>query len=353
EMARQVINDAFDIHGGKAVMKGPSNMLSSAYEGIPVAITVEGANIMTRSLMIFGQGAIRSHPYVLREMELAQREDAEAALAEFDEVLFSHLAFFYNNAARAFVYGLTRGRFAPAPDQGSPSLFRHYRQVTRLSAAFAFVADAAMFTMQSALKRRETISGRLGDLLSMIYLASMVLKQHEDRNCPEEDRPLVDWCCAYLFERWQEAMHEVLENLPNRVVALLLRLAVFPTGRHFAKPSDRLDARVAELVSRDTAARRRLVEGTYLTPLKNNPLGRLHALLAEAPKMEPLERRLRDAVKAGTLPPLLGAPLIEAAKTAGVVDEDEARRLLDWDRRVMEFIHVDEFEYDALARERM
>ena len=351
EMARQVINDAFDIHGGKAVMRGPKNYLAPGYESIPVAITVEGANIMTRSLMIFGQGAIRSHPFVLKEMELAQREDSPESLAEFDRTLFAHAGLTCTNAARALWHGLTRSKFAPAPASGSHAVRRWYRGVNRLSAAFALVADSAMLTMQASLKRREMISGRLGDLLSMIYLASMVLKHYEDEQCPEEDLPLVEWSCRYLLHAYQEAMHEVLQNLPNRPAAFLLRLLVFPTGRHYQKPSDRLDTAVASLITRATATRQRLIAGIYLTPADNNPVGRLNALLAEADEVEPLERKLREAVKADRIPSLLGRELIDAGEKAGVLDAAEAKRMRDYDARVMDVIHVDEFGRDELARE--
>lgn len=351
EMARQVINDAFDIHGGKAVMRGPKNYLSAGYESIPVAITVEGANIMTRSLMIFGQGAIRSHPYVLKEMELAQREDSAGALAEFDRTLFSHIGYTITNGARAFIHGLTRSAFAPTPSSGNYQLRRWYREVNRLSAAFALVADTAMLTMQASLKRREMISGRLGDLLSMLYLASMVLKHHEDEQCPDEDLPLVEWSCRYLLHQYQESMHEILENLPNRPAAILLRLLVFPTGRHFEKPSDRLDTVVAALITRASAARKRLIAGIYITPADNNPLGRLNALLKDADEMEPLERKLRDAVKAGRIPSLLGLELINAGEKAGAIDAAEANRLRDYDARIMDVIHVDEFAGAEIARQ--
>jgi acyl-CoA dehydrogenase len=353
EMARQSILDAFDIHGGKAVMKGPKNALAPAYEGIPVAITVEGANIMTRSLMIFGQGAIRSHPYVLKEMQLAMQPDTDTALAEFDRTFFAHLGFVCTNAARSLIHGLTRSLTAPSPAAGSASLRRWYQHVNRLSAAFALVADMSMFTMQASLKRREMISGRLGDLLSMLYLASMVLKHHEDQNAPAEDLPVVEWCCAYLFNNYQQAMHELLDNLPNRAAGILLRLIVFPTGRHFEKPSDRLESRVAELVTRDTATRRRLIEGVYLTPAPNNPVGSVNALLSEAESIEPLERKLREAVKAGKIESLLGIELIEAGASAGVLSAEETKRMREWDARVMDIIHVDEFDYRALARESM
>ena len=347
EMARQAINDAFDIHGGKAVMRGPKNYLAAAYEGIPVAITVEGANIMTRSLMIFGQGAIRSHPYVLKEMELARGEDKPQALAEFDRLLFSHVGLTFSNAARAFVFALTGSRNVRAPGKGR--VRRYFQHFTRLCAAFEVVADTAMLTMQASLKRREQISARLGDLLSMLYLASMVLKRFEDTGRPEEDMPLVDWACQTLLHEYQTAMHELLRNLPNRIAAWKLRWMIFPLGRRFERPSDRLESQVAALLLREGPARKRLIDGIYQTPASTNPLGRLCALLAEAEKMEPLERRMREAVKSGTVPALVGCELIEAAARAGVVTAAEAETLRAYDARVMDIVHVDEFGFDELG----
>jgi acyl-CoA dehydrogenase len=286
-------------------------------------------------------------------MELAMQPDTDTALAEFDRTFFTHLGFVCTNAARAVIHGLSRSMTAPSPAAGSASLRRWYRHVNRLSAAFALVADMSMFTMQAALKRREMISGRLGDLLSMLYLSSMVLKHHEDQGAPSEDLPVIDWCMAHLLNDYQQAMHELLENLPNRPVAILLRAIVFPTGRHFEKPSDRLDSKVAELVTRNTATRRRLIEGVYLTAASNNPIGRVNELLASADEIDPLEKKLREAVKAGKIESLLGIQLIEAGAKAGVLSAEEAKRMRDWDARVMDIIHVDEFEYGELARESM
>ena len=358
EMARQVINDAMDIHGGKAVMRGPKNYLAAAYEGVPVAITVEGANIMTRSLMIFGQGAIRCHPFVLKEMQLGAagdgaETDGEAVLREFDRVLFAHAGMSVCNGARAFVHGLTRALSAPVPTMGNPKLRRYYQQVNRLSAAFAAVADTAMLMLQGSLKRREMLSGRLGDLLSMLFLASMVLKHHEDNGCPEEDFPLVQWSCAWLFNHYQEAMHEILQNFPNRLVAVKLRFMVFPTGRHLDRPSDQVERDIAALVTHNTETRRRLVAGIYLEPNDNNPLGQLDALLEVADAVEPLQRRLREAVKAGKVAGRTGDERINAALAVGVLEAGEAETLRDYEARVMEVIQVDEFPFATVGHAAM
>ena len=350
EMARQVINDAMDIQAGKAVMKGPGNALYAAYESVPVAITVEGANIMTRSLMIFGQGAIRCHPYVLEEMKLAAAEDGDDTVAAFDGLLRAHAGNALRNAAHAFTGALTGAATEYAPHPAAAG--GYYRQLSRLSAAFALVADVAMLSMQASLKKREMISGRLGDLLSMLYLASMVLKQYEDEGAPADTRPVLDWCCLYLMHRYQEAMTELLDNLPNRPAAWLMRMTVFPLGRRYKAPGDALERKIADLVTRKTAVRDKLISGVYLTPGANNPVGNWNAVLEQAGQNEPLIDRLRKAVKAGELPDLVGLELIEAGARQGILTGEEAARLREFDARLMEVINVDEFEYDAFSRVR-
>jgi acyl-CoA dehydrogenase len=349
EMARQIINDGMDIQAGKAVMKGPKNMLSAAYESIPVGITVEGANIMTRSLMIFGQGAIRCHPYVLKEMALAKRTDQGGAVAEFDQLLFAHIGNTYCNAAHAFVGALTGSAFSGG-DRLPAALRRYYRHISRLSAGFALAADMAMLTMQAALKKREMISGRLGDLLSTLYLASMVLKQYEEQGAPADLKPVAEWSCQYLFHQFQKAMLELANNLPNRVAGWKLKLAVMPLGGHYHMPADRLERDIAELVTHHTAVRTRLIEGIYLAPNDNNPIGKASAVLALADECEPLIVKMRKAQKSGQLPDIMGMELIDAAARAGVVNEDEAGRLRDFDRKIMDIINVDDFAYTAFAR---
>ncbi|MEX2525841.1 MAG: acyl-CoA dehydrogenase [Gammaproteobacteria bacterium] len=348
EMARQVVNHAMDIHGGKGVMKGPGNYLSDRYESVPVPITVEGANIMTRSLMIFGQGAIRCHPFILREMQLTQAQEDEAVIREFDRVFFRHLGNTCRNGAHALVHALTGSLFAPAP--ADTDLRDLYRQASRLSAAFAFVADMALASLRGSLKMREMLSARLGDLLSTLYLISMLLKHHDDQGRPAEDRPLVRWGCRYLMHQYQEAMHELLRNLPNRPLALICRAVVFPLGRRFHAPEDALDSQVALLVTQPTETRRRLIEGIYLTPNDNNPVGRLNALLPEVDAVDPLYVKLRQAVKEGLSPTTLGADAITVAQQAGIINAEEATALRDYDEKAMAFINVDEFEYGDLGR---
>jgi acyl-CoA dehydrogenase len=347
EMAREVINHAMDIHGGKAVMKGPANYLSDGYESAPVAITVEGANIMTRSLMIFGQGAVRCHPYLLREMQLAAGGDKKV-LEEFDQVLFEHLGATACNTAHALVHALTGSLWPAAPVADRTARF--YRYAFRLSAAFAVIADVAMLSLRDSLKMREMMSARLGDLLSMLYLTSMVLKQHHDQDRPEEDLPVVEWACCYLLHRYQEAMHEILLNLPNRVTARLCRWLIFPLGRRFHKPVDALDRQIAGLVSRATGTRQRLIDGVYLTPEKNNPIGGLNDLLPEVDQADFLYRRLQQAVKQGRIAATTGPAVVDQAEAAGVLDAEEAQALRNYEEKILAYISVDEFDYHDLAR---
>jgi acyl-CoA dehydrogenase len=270
-------------------------------------------------------------------------------VADFDTVLFNHAGSVCQNGARALVHALT-GSYLAGVLLDTPAR-RYYQLLERCSAAFALVADVSMLIMHSALKRREMLSARLGDLLSMMYLASMVLKEYEDEGCPAEDLPLVDWACQYLLHAYQQAMQGILRNFPLRSVAWLLQSLVLPLGGRFNAPSDRLELRIAELVTRDTATRRRMLAGIYLTVAANNPLGRLNEVFLQALALEPLEQKLHAAVKSGRIAAgLRGAQFIAAAETAGVVTVAEARQLRQYEAEMLEVIAVDDFSSAELAR---
>lgn len=348
EMARQCVIDAMDIHGGKAVMKGPKNYIATGYESIPVAITVEGANILTRNLMIFGQGATRSHPYVLKEMELAQQESNEDVINEFDDVLFKHIGYSATNAVRALSYALTGSRIATNP--GHPRLAAYYSHLSRFSAAFALVADISMLTLQSKLKFMEMLSARMGDLLSDLYLASMVIKQYENEGCPEEDFPIVQWALEYLLHDYQQAFKAIVQNYPNKAIAVLLKLTVFPVGMHFAPPSDELEKEMSGLITQNNATRDRMIDGLYMEDTDNNPLAHVNAVFLESLELEPINAKIRQALKDKTLPKLQGIELITAANKAGVISDTEANQLKNFDEHLMSVIHVDDFSEDELIR---
>ena len=219
ELGRKVANDAMDIHGGKGVMMGPNNYLGRSYMATPIAITVEGANILTRSLIIYGQGAIRCHPFVLRELQAAGDEDQDRGLIEFDNALFGHIGYAISNMARSFFLALTHAKFSRVP-LNTPN-------INRYSAAFALASDFAMLTLGGALKKRELLSARLGDILSSMYLASAVLKHFENQGRRATDLPLVEWSVRTLMYQAQEALHAFLRNFPNRILATILRIFIF------------------------------------------------------------------------------------------------------------------------------
>ena len=348
EMGRQVANDAMDVHAGKGICLGPRNYLGRGYQIVPVAITVEGANLLTRNLIIFGQGAVRCHPFVLREMTAARNPDRTAGVAEFDRALFGHIGFTLSNAVRSFIMALTHARFTRAPVRGPTA--RYYQHVVRFSASFAFAVDVAMLALGGYLKKKEGLSARLGDVLSCMYLASMVLKHHENQGHPEEDLAIVEWACRNLLYHAQEQLHGFLRNFPNRALAALMRALIFPRGRVYSAPGDRLGRSVAALVTSPTEARERLCQGIYWTLEPGNPLGLLQEALLLAVQLEPLEKRIRvEGVKSGRITALDFPGRIQQALAAGIVSETEAAALRDYDRKVMELINVDDFEPQALG----
>jgi acyl-CoA dehydrogenase len=342
EMGRRVGNDAMDVQGGKGIMLGPNNYLGRGYQSIPIAITVEGANILTRSLIIFGQGAIRCHPFVLREMNAVWDQDRKHGVSEFDRALFGHIGFTISNAARSFLMALSLARFEHVPESGPTR--RYYQHIERFSASFAFATDVAMLTLGGYLKKKETISARLGDVLSAMYLASMVLKHHENEGQPVEELPIVEWACRELLYQAQEQLHSVLRNFPNRALAAMMRLLVFPRGLTYFAPADRLGRRVAGLVLNNTATRARLSRLVYRTAEPGNPLGALQQVLELADVTEPLEKKVRvEGQKTGRLTALDLPGQIEQAHALGILSDTEAQLLADYDRRVMQIIDVDDF----------
>jgi len=348
EMGRQVANDAMDVHGGKGICLGPRNYLGRGYQVVPVAITVEGANLLTRNLIIFGQGAVRCHPFVLREMPAARNPDRAAGVDEFDRALFGHIGFSISNAVRSLIMALTHARFTQAPVQHSTA--RYYQHIVRFSASFAFAVDVAMLTLGGYLKKKESLSARLGDVLSCLYLASMVLKHYENQGRPEEDLAVVEWACRNLLYHAQEQLHGFLRNFPNRLLAGAMRTLIFPRGRVYSAPGDGLGRKVAALVTSPTEARERLCQYIYWTLEPANPLGLLQEALLLAVQLEPLEKRIRvEGVKTGKVTALDLPGRIQQALAVGIVSETEAAALRDYDRKVMDLIHVDDFEPHELG----
>jgi acyl-CoA dehydrogenase len=342
EMGRIVANDAMDVHGGKGICLGPNNYLGRGYQTVPVAITVEGANILTRNLIIFGQGAIRCHPFVLKEMEAARNPDTRAGVAQFDRALFGHMGFTISNAVRSCVMALTFARLRGVPDHGPTR--RYYQHIERFSASFAFAVDVAMLTLGGYLKKKESLSARLGDVLSAMYLASMVLKHYDNEGQPEADLPVVEWACRNLLYAAQEQLHGFLRNFPNRFLAGLMRVLIFPRGLTYFAPSDRLSRQVADLVTAPTATRQRLGTHAYTTLNDRSPLGALQEVLLLADGAEVLEKRIRDqGVKSGRVTALDLPGRIVQAVAAGLLSVAEGEQLSEFDRKVMQILRVDDF----------
>jgi acyl-CoA dehydrogenase len=340
ERMRQVVNDAMDIHGGKGIMLGPNNMLGRAYQAVPVAITVEGANILTRSMIIFGQGAIRCHPFVLKEIESAAKND----LTAFDKALWGHMSFTLANAARAGWLGITGGVGVAVP--GSPETKRYLQMMTRFSAAFALLSDISMFVIGGSLKRREKISGRLGDILSMLYITSATVKRFHDEGCQKDDLPLLTWSIYDSFSRIQVAMDGVLANFPNRPIAWLLRQLVFPKGMTLTATHDRVGTKVAQILITPCAARDRLTAGAYVPNREDDVVGRLEFAMHAVIKADPIEAKMREAVKAGKLPQRVLAERRAAAVAQGIITQAEHDHMVYTDRIKREVIKVDDFEHD-------
>lgn len=346
ERSRQAINDAMDIHGGKGICLGPSNYLARTYQQTPVGITVEGANILTRNMIIFGQGAIRAHPFTLREINATWDENRKRSLQEFDAALTGHIIFALRNALCSLAFGISQRLIKTIPENAASETLNYYRQLTRFSTSFALLSDVAMLKLGGSLKRRERLSARLGDVLSQLYLCSATLKRFEDDGRPAADLPFLHWSMQDALYRTQQAFHEFLLNFPaGKVTRWLLRLMVFPRGLRCQPPSDALSHQVARLILAPGEARDRLTAGMYLPTAKNDPLALLQEAMTCAIACEPVEARLRQAVKDKTLTAHEDEQ-VNQALTQGIISEGEAALLAQMKTLRRRVIMVDDFSPD-------
>src|SRR5262249_12935216 len=346
ERARHIVNDAMDIHGGKGICLGPNNWVGRGYQVLPVGITVEGANILTRTLIIFGQGAIRCHPYVLREMRAAKEMQGDAASVEFDDACTSPIGHTLSNGVRAFIHGITSSRLGQTPKNGAPETMHYYRFTSRLAAAFAFLADVSMLAMGGALKRKEKISGRLGDVLSMLYLVSCTLKHYEDQGRQKADLPMMRWVVRDMLYHAQQAIDGILSNFPVKSVATLLRWAIFPLGMSFRPPLDARNRESAQLLLEPGATRDRLTAGMYVPKGETDPTAALEAAFPATIACEPIDEKLRKAVKKGKMVPQPGMDLGTLGLKNQIISADE---LAQWQRKEVlrkNVIKVDDFPQD-------
>jgi len=348
ELGRQVVVDCMDIHGGKGICLGPSNYLGRAYQSTPIGITLEGANILTRNMIIYGQGAVRSHPYVLKEMEAASMKDSREALSIFDKVIFSHVGFGLSNLTRSFLLGVSHGHLSLRVPHNR--LKRYYQHITRFSAAFALMSDMAMISLGGSLKRRERISARLSDILSYLYIGSVVLKHYANQDSPKDDLPIVEWACQDALYRAEKAFHELLLNFPNKMLARALRVIIFPLGRRFKKPSDHMDHQLSQLVMNPTATRDRLVANIYLEDAGNNAAALLMKALEAAISIEPIEKAVHKAVKRGEVAGYNFVEQVEAAVVVGVISKEDYALWIKASEITHQVINVDDFDSSELER---
>ncbi|WP_061018592.1 acyl-CoA dehydrogenase FadE [Vibrio splendidus] len=344
------IIDAMDIVGGKGICLGPSNFLARGYQGSPIAITVEGANILTRSMIIYGQGAIRCHPYVLNEMEAAYSESSDA-LDKFDSALAGHVSFTMSNLVRSLWFGLTDGRGSDAPTPSNKTdkqTQRYYQQLNRYSANLALLSDISMAVLGGSLKRRERLSARLGDILSQLYLGSATLKRFESEGSHAEDLPLVHWGMQDSLRQTEVAIDEFLANFPNPVIGRLLRVVIMPFGRIRRAPNDKLDSKVAHILQTPSETRSRIGRGQYLEATEYNPVGKIEKALEVILQAEPLfdkvckETHQKRAFLRLDLVAQLGLE-------KGILTQEEANLLISAEEHRLYTINVDDFSPEELA----
>lgn len=340
ERMRIALNDAMDVHAGKAVIDGPHNYIGNFYRAIPVGITVEGANILTRGLIIFGQGSIRSHPYLLKEIRALGRQDDEAGIVEFDQHFRPHVGHAIKTLFRAWGRSWTGGLFAPAPRAGAATGF--YRQLSRYSAGFALAADFAFLTMGGALKRKELISARFGDILSELYLLSAALKRWQDEQRQQEDLPLLRYCMESGFQTIEKSFAEIFANLPNRPVACLLKFLIQPLGGRALGPSDALMAQCANILTEPSAARNRLTAGLYHGG-GDEGLARLERAFTWVTQTEVTRDKLKQS----------GERDWRKARESSLISHDDAYRLEETEKAVAAAIEVDDFAPEELAPGRL
>ena len=336
---RQAIIDAMDVHGGKGIIQGPNNYLSHAWQSLPIAITVEGANILTRSLIIYGQGVIRAHPWLLKEMRAVGGPGGSLARREFDSALFSHVGYAISNWVRSLVLGFTAGVATRAPVHGKTA--RYYRQVTRMSAAFALVGDALLLALGGKFKFSEMLSGRMADVLIHLYMACATLKRFEDDGRPEGDLPLLRWALDDSLQRIQAGLTGVLQNFPLPLVGGFLRRSIFPWGLSYKPPDDDTAVAAARLLLTENDSRERLLEGVFMSDA-DDAAGRVasafHLVLAAAGAEQAIRNAFKTAVTINNYD-----ALVQRAVEAGVITEEQASIVRLAQEATAKVIAVDDF----------
>jgi len=345
ETMRRIVNDSMDIQGGSGICMGPRNFIGRIYQAIPISITVEGANILTRSMIIFGQGAIRCHPYVLKEMRALANTDEQQGRVDFDSAFIGHIGFTISNAVRAITLGLSGGHLVRF---GDPRVRRYYQRLSHISAALAFSADIAMLIVGGALKRKERLSARLGDVLSYLYLASAVLKRYEEQNRQLEDLPLVEWCLQDLCHRAQNTLSEFYANFPLRPVGIAMQWLTFPLGKRYLPPSDKAGHRAAAIIIEPSVARERLTTGMHIPSDPEQMLAKLDRALPIIISAEPLEKKLQQVVRSGTVKGRSWDEQIASARAQSIFSTEELDLLQQAHDLRQDIIQVDHFTNEEI-----
>lgn len=346
EKMRQIVNDSMDVHGGKGIMLGQNNYLGRAYQGAPIAITVEGANILTRNMMIYGQGAMRCHPYVLTELLAANNPDEEQRLQQFDEAVFGHIGFAISNFFRSLWFSLTGARFTKAPFTDETA--GYYRSMQRYSSNMAFLSDVAMAVLGGELKRRERISARLGDLLSYLYITSCVLKRFDDEGRKADDLPLMHWAMQDSLHKLEIALEELFDNFPSKIMGKALKLIIMPFGKKYKRPSDDIEHKIANLLQTPSEARTRLGAGQFLSRVEGSLMGDLEQTLDNVLAAEPIYNKVCKAAKEYL-------PFTELDKVADrglelqVITEEQAALLRETEKGRLRTINVDDFDQSEIV----
>ncbi|MDN4504178.1 acyl-CoA dehydrogenase FadE [Alteromonadaceae bacterium BrNp21-10] len=346
EKSREVMDAAMDIHGGKGIMLGPNNYLGRGYQSIPIGITVEGANILTRNMMIYGQGAMRCHPYVLKELYAANHDDRAESLSDFDKALFGHIGFAISNFFRCLWFSFSGACFAKAPFKDETT--RYYKSMERYSSNLALLSDIAMGVLGGELKRRERISARLGDMLSFIYLGSTVVKRFNDEGRQKEDLPLMHWAMQDSLHQLEVAQEELLRNFPSKTLGRILKLIVMPFGKSYAPPSDKLDHQVSRIMQKPCASRDRIIQGQYLTREEGNIVGQMEQTLDDILACEPLHSKICKAANEKLFFTNLDQLALRGLEL-GVITTEEADLLTRTEIGRLQVINVDDFAPEELV----
>jgi len=348
EMGRVVANDAMDLHGGKAVCLGPNNYLGRFYQSIPIAITVEGANILTRNLIIFGQGAMRCHPYLFAEFEAANNLDQSAGLQQFDRALTGHIGFTLSNVFRTLLLALTGGRISRAPRGKTKNYFQ---QITRFSSALALVSDVSLLVLGGSLKRREALSARLGDVLSYLYMLTATLKKHHDEGCCKDDLPAIKWVAATCLYEIEQRFSAIFANFPSRPISYLFRWLVFPFGMKFSPPSDKLRHQLAEMVTEFTPLRDHLINNLYLVDDGTNSAALLESAMKQTIAIQPLVKTLKLSERQKIIS---GATLTKKAQDAfakNIISAEQLALIFHAESLRQKVIAVDDFSTEELMHQ--